>query len=410
MQRTSIRLACDREARFGVIGSCLACSALTVLGDFNPQFPDRAIGATFECADLTFAFGGNRLLFVRKIRNCPLPDYYLLALASERCGAFDCRNSGWKSEIGGSHCRESAPRQSGGTFTDAARRLGEDIIGYLATQSGRHATPCGAHPDGKMRFEKFVMRYAKNSLVINPERDIPLLLQVRNSRFISHQQLFEFMQYQGIDHSRSGFNWRTRRLLGSGYLSVCECRSGAGSPVYRITKEGLALLEHGGHFTTVLHSRTEHLPHVSQIFHALELNGIQLRLRRQNLLAGWHSDVEVASFNNISRSPYQKDYDAVVDVWLGDKRVCFALEYERSLKSARQYERIRQALESEQQVGCILYLTAGIEILVHLVHEFQPVSTNLAFANAPDFAELLLDTTVITHRNLSGVKFREVLR
>jgi hypothetical protein len=67
-------------------------------GDFNPQFPDRAIGATFECADLTFAFGGNRLLFVRRIRNCPLPDYYLFALASERCGAFDCRNSGWKSE------------------------------------------------------------------------------------------------------------------------------------------------------------------------------------------------------------------------------------------------------------------------------------------------------------------------
>jgi hypothetical protein len=28
------------------------------------------------------------------------------------------------------------------------------------------------------------------------------------------------------------------------------------------------------------------------------------------------------------------------------------------------------------------------------VREFQPVSTNLAFANAPDFVELLLDTTV----------------
>jgi len=70
------------------------------------------------------------------------------------------------------------------------------------------------------------------------------LLQVRNSRFISHEQLFEFMQYRGIDHSRSSFNWRTRRLIGSGYLSVCERRSGTGSPVYRITKEGLALLEH----------------------------------------------------------------------------------------------------------------------------------------------------------------------
>src|SRR6185437_6461597 len=127
--------------------------------------------------------------------------------------------------IGDSHCRESASRPGGGTFTDAARRLGEDIIGYLATYSIRHATSRGAHSNGRLRSEKFVMRYAKNSLVINRERDIPLLLQVRNSRFISHQQLFEFMQYQGIDHSRSGFNWRTRRLLGSGYLSVCECRS-----------------------------------------------------------------------------------------------------------------------------------------------------------------------------------------
>jgi hypothetical protein len=245
--------------------------------------------------------------------------------------------------------------------------------------------------------------------VIKAERDIPLLLQVRNSRFVSHKQLFEFMQYRGLDNCRSSFNWRTRRLLNAGHLSLCENRAGVGSPIYRITKEGLAVLEHCGHFTTVLHSRTEHLPHSSQIFHALELNNIQLALGRKNLLAGWHSDVEVASFNTISRSPYQKDYDAVVDVWLGERRACFALEYERTLKSSRQYDRVRSALESEQQVGCILYLTAGIEILVHLLHEFHPVNTNLAFANARDFAELLLDTTVITQRNLSGVRFREVL-
>ena len=67
-------------------------------GDFNPQFPDRAIGATFECAEVTVAFGGNRLLFVRKIADCAPPDSYLLALSSERCGAFDCLNVGWKSE------------------------------------------------------------------------------------------------------------------------------------------------------------------------------------------------------------------------------------------------------------------------------------------------------------------------
>jgi hypothetical protein len=217
------------------------------------------------------------------------------------------------------------------------------------------------------------------------------------------------MQFKGIDQNRSSFNWRTRRLVDAGNLTVLDGHAGAGSPVYRIAKKGLALLEHHGQFTTVLHSRTQHLGHESQVFHALELNGIQLALRHKNLLAGWHSDVEIASFNTISQSPYQKDYDAVVDVLLNGRQVCFALEYERSLKNSRQYERVRQALESERQIGCILYLTAGVEILVHLLHQFQDVSTNVAFANASDFGELLLDTTVITRRNPSGVRFREVL-
>jgi hypothetical protein len=68
------------------------------VGDFNPQFPNRCIGVTFECSDVAFAFGGNRLLFVRKTADCARPDSYLLALSSERRGAFDCRNAGWKSE------------------------------------------------------------------------------------------------------------------------------------------------------------------------------------------------------------------------------------------------------------------------------------------------------------------------
>lgn len=254
------------------------------------------------------------------------------------------------------------------------------------------------------------MRYAKNSLVVNPERDIPLLRQVRNSRFVSHNQLFQFMQYGGFDHCRSSFNWRTRRLVRSGHLSVCEGVFGAGSVVYRISKEGLTLLEHHGQFTAVLHSNTEHLPHTSQVFHSLELNAIQLALARHNVLAGWHSEIEIASFNTISRSPYQKDYDAIVDVWIGNRRACFALEYERHLKSSKHYERIRRALESERQVGCILYLTSGVEILVHLMHEFESVNINVAFANAQDFGELLLDATVVTERNASGVKFRDLLQ
>ena len=268
------------------------------------------------------------------------------------------------------------------------------------------------------------MRYAEGSLVISEERDIPLLRQVRNSRFVSHDQLFEFMKFGGVDRSRNSFNWRVKRLVKYGQLDLCRDVYGAGSAVYRIARggiallehppstssSGIALLEHHGQFTSVLHSNSEHLPHVSQAFHSLELNRIQLALAQANLLAGWQSEVEIASFNTISRTPYRKDYDAIVDVWVGDKTARFALEYERTLKSFREYDRIRMALQTERQVGCILYLTSGVEVLLHLVHELQPVNRSLAFANARDFAKELLDTPVMTGRDAASARFRDLLQ
>jgi hypothetical protein len=67
------------------------------VGDFNPQFPNRSVSETFECADLTFTCGGNRLLFVRKAAASVPPDYYLITVSSDRCGLFNFPVSGWKS-------------------------------------------------------------------------------------------------------------------------------------------------------------------------------------------------------------------------------------------------------------------------------------------------------------------------
>ena len=254
------------------------------------------------------------------------------------------------------------------------------------------------------------MRYLKDSTVIHEGRDIPLLRQVRNSKFASHSQLFELMRFAGSESSRDSFGWRVRRLIKARFLSVSEGAFGAEGAIYRITREGIALLEHHGHFTTVLHSNTKHLPHTSQVLHSLELNRIQLALARQNLLAHWQSEVEIASFNTISCSPYKKDYDAIVDVWLGEKTARFALEYERCLKSYRHYDRIRAALQAERQVGWILFLTSGMEVLVHLVHELNLVANRVAFANASDFEQMLLETRVVTARNLGGTNFRELLQ
>jgi hypothetical protein len=247
------------------------------------------------------------------------------------------------------------------------------------------------------------MRYLKDSIVIHEGRDVPLLKQVRNSKFASHNQLFELMRFAGSESSRDSFGWRVRRLLRAGFLSESDGAFDGEGAVYRITRDGIALLEHHGHFNT------RHLPHTSQVLHSLELNRIQLALARQNLLAHWQSEVEIASFNTISCSPYKKDYDAIVDVWLGEKTVRFALEYERCLKSYRHYERIKTALEAERQVGWILFLTSGIEVLIHLVHELNGGANKVAFANASDFEQMLLDTRVVTASNLAGTNLRELL-
>lgn len=253
------------------------------------------------------------------------------------------------------------------------------------------------------------MRYPKNSLAIQPERDVRLLRQVRNSKFVSHIQLFQMMEFAGTEYSRDSFGWRIRRLLRTGLLSTCEHAVGSESIVYRIARPGIALLEHHGHFTTVLHSKTEHLPNPTQIFHSLELNEVQLALVKENVLANWQSEIEVASFNTISSSPYQKDYDAIVDVWFGQEKARFALEYERSLKNCRQYDRIRTALEAEQQVACVLYLTSGVEVLVHVFREFHAVPKRVAFASAQEFKRNLFDTRVVTGWNPAGMPFREFL-
>lgn len=253
------------------------------------------------------------------------------------------------------------------------------------------------------------MRYATGTLVVSPTRDLPLLAIVRNSRFVTHQQLFELMQGGRYECSRRSFNWRVSRLLRSNYISRCEGNFGHGTSVYRISPDGLAQLENHGQFAAALNSRTMRLPHPSQAHHALELNSIRLALGRAELLAGWQSDVEIASSNTVSRGPLEKDYDAIVDVWNGDRIARFALEYERTLKSARQYDKIRRALENEGKVGCILYLTAGFEIVLHLAHELAGISKRLAFTTAPAFRQRLLDTPVMVHPHQPEVIFRQLL-
>ena len=79
------------------------------VGDFNPHSPNRSVGVTYECADLVFALGGNRLLFRRKIAGSSRPNYFLAVLSADEFGAFDCLSPDWKADsvkaIAVSQCR-----------------------------------------------------------------------------------------------------------------------------------------------------------------------------------------------------------------------------------------------------------------------------------------------------------------
>ena len=98
------------------------------------------------------------------------------------------------------------------------------------------------------------MRYTKGSFVITAEGDIPLLRQVRNSRFVSHQQLFELLKHDALVSSRSTFNWRIQRLLRAHHIERLEAVYWEGSPVYSVTQNGLLELESQGEFAVALHS------------------------------------------------------------------------------------------------------------------------------------------------------------
>ena len=254
------------------------------------------------------------------------------------------------------------------------------------------------------------MRYTKGSLVITADGDIPLLRLVRNCRFVSHQQLFELLRHDAVLSSRSTFNWRIQRLLKSGQMERQNNLDMEGVPVYSITQRGLLELERHEEFLIALNSSTRQMPDPVQAFHALELNSIRLALARSALLVSWRSELEISSWNMVSESPFRKDYDAIVKIWVGNDIREFALEYERSLKNAKQYERVRASLEAERMVPCVLYVTVDTNLLLVVLHQLTPIAKRLGFLTSRSFREQLLAAPVTTESTRAMVTLEEFLQ
>ena len=127
-------------------------------------------------------------------------------------------------------------------------------------------------------------------------------------------------------------------------------------------------------------------------FRSIELNELHLALVRQNLLDEWMPEIEIRSRNELTSQGYAKYYDAIVTLRLGSSRPRFALEYERSPKTSRQYYGIRQTTDRETQVDKSLYLVANDHLRWFLMQCFAQTKRRLYIGRASEFPLKLLDT------------------
>src|ERR1700753_363432 len=87
-----------------------------------------------------------------------------------------------------------------------------------------HSRPLDAvarsHTVGSCKFINWRsdMRYRKGHVAISEDRDVPVLLHIRNARAITLDQLWDLLALERIEESRRSAQWRIARLEKSGLI------------------------------------------------------------------------------------------------------------------------------------------------------------------------------------------------
>jgi len=140
---------------------------------------------------------------------------------------------------------------------------------------------------------------------------LPLLSQVLHSGFITHSQLFEFLRLDYCVSSRNVFNNRVLRLVNHRLLVRHDLPLTNRESVYSISEAGASELVSKGE-CYVRTDRPNFGNGRSHLNHALDLNEIQLALKRTGTLVYWTPETEIRSRNDLTANGYWKYYDAVV--------------------------------------------------------------------------------------------------
>lgn len=244
------------------------------------------------------------------------------------------------------------------------------------------------------------MRYRKGGINLSSSQDTFLLQTVLRSRHVSHEQLWDFMQQQAREHRRRVFNWRLKRLVDH---ELVVRRSTANQPwVYAISNAGAEHLVDLGDSAGLLVTGGFAEPDERTIQHSLGLNDVHLALLRTGNLTAWQSELEIRSLNEFTGFGFPKDYDAVALVERSGHSYHFALEYERSAKTPDRYARVRQAVERESELDCVVYLAPTYPLLTYVAGFFGGCCRPVYFALSDDFQRHTIDTLVMDNRRVKS--------
>jgi hypothetical protein len=271
---------------------------------------------------------------------------------------------------------------SGISFTDAGRRTHFNIIRNLGGRMPEVVTE-----------QPVQNRVKKPSSIktprINQKQDTDLLEIVRDTTFITNLQLVQICKRRGIAICRSTFNWRFGRLLKAKLVEKLSTDVFPfKGPVYSISREGLAVLEHYGKGIVSIGSESEHLASPKQAHHFLTLNEIMFQLDRCFSIRTFMCDRVLRSYNMTLAAPLAKDYDAFVTIdrsSLNKPPLSIAIEYEASLKSSERYQEISSALDQERQVRLVVYFCGSAGMTNVLTAKVNSRACHVCFGSYTDF-------------------------
>ncbi len=253
------------------------------------------------------------------------------------------------------------------------------------------------------------MGYVKGVIDLRSRQDAVLLQQVLRSRYVTHEQLWQFLQFHTQEKRRRIFNWRMSRLVRHGLVVRAMAAFQSRTWVYSISESGAAHLAGQGDGAALVAGKAAPQRDDQAVLHSLDLNDIQLKLMRDGELRRWKSELEILCLNELTGFGYAKDYDAVVTVDCGGRDATFALEYERQPKAPNRYRQVRQALEKEQHVACFLYLTPSYELLSYVAGFYDRCAKAVYFGLLSEFHESGLRMKVLDHRRTTSVPLHSVL-